>query len=211
MGVPQFSKKDFVLNLIDKKNQIEQSINNFGQVLSVNNNIGMRESLVDADGFPRNDIDVYQVRHARHQIITLQNDLKSLMNDIAKGLEAIHAESSNSGHKSDSYQSSNANDMEVVETPLNPFVKVNFVSPGSPADAAGIRFNDEVIEFGSLNATNFRELTQISDIVKHRQNERILLRVQRDNKIHELHLVPRIWNGRGLLGCNVVMFEASGR
>lgn len=47
----------------------------------------MRESLVDADGYPRNDIDVYQVRHARHQINTLQNDLKSLMKEIEKGLE----------------------------------------------------------------------------------------------------------------------------
>lgn len=35
MGVPQFSKKDFVLNLIEKKNQLEQNINNFGQVLAV--------------------------------------------------------------------------------------------------------------------------------------------------------------------------------
>lgn len=143
--------------------------------------------------------------------------------------------------------------MEVVDTPLNPFVRgelfslfllwtlankvdsilVNFVSPGSPAEAAvciyefvwkfffnfwetnffpkGIRFNDEIIEFGSLNATNFRELTQISDIVKHRQNERIMIRVQRDNKIHELHLVPQAWNGRGLLGCNVVVFDGSSR
>lgn len=35
MGVPQFSKKDFVLNLIEKKNQLEQNINNFGQILAV--------------------------------------------------------------------------------------------------------------------------------------------------------------------------------
>lgn len=35
MGVPQFSKKDFVLNLMEKKNQLEQNINNFGQVLAV--------------------------------------------------------------------------------------------------------------------------------------------------------------------------------
>lgn len=35
MGVPQFSKKDFVLNLIEKKNQLEQNINSFGQILAV--------------------------------------------------------------------------------------------------------------------------------------------------------------------------------
>lgn len=47
----------------------------------------MESPLVDADGFPRNDIDVYQVRHARHQIINLQNDLKALLKEIEKGLE----------------------------------------------------------------------------------------------------------------------------
>lgn len=29
----------------------------------------MQEALVDNDGYPRADIDVYQVRHARHKII----------------------------------------------------------------------------------------------------------------------------------------------
>jgi hypothetical protein len=31
-------------------------------------NIGMDGPLVDSEGFPRADIDVYSVRHARHQI-----------------------------------------------------------------------------------------------------------------------------------------------
>lgn len=30
--------------------------------------MGLTESLIDAEGYPRSDIDVYQVRHARHQI-----------------------------------------------------------------------------------------------------------------------------------------------
>ena len=29
---------------------------------------GMEDALVDEEGFPRSDIDVYQVRHARHNI-----------------------------------------------------------------------------------------------------------------------------------------------
>ena len=31
--------------------------------------VGMDEPLIDAEGFPRADIDIYSVRHARHQII----------------------------------------------------------------------------------------------------------------------------------------------
>lgn len=37
--------------------------------LRFQNRVGMDEPLVDSDGYPRNDIDVYRVRHARHKII----------------------------------------------------------------------------------------------------------------------------------------------
>jgi len=36
------------------------------------NNVGMSEALVDDSGYPRQDLDVYQVRHARHKIICKQ-------------------------------------------------------------------------------------------------------------------------------------------
>lgn len=42
------------------KVNIEQKINILGGVLSTNG-VGMTEPLVDRDGYPRNDIDVYQV------------------------------------------------------------------------------------------------------------------------------------------------------
>ena len=35
------------------------------------NNTDMTQSLVDDEGFPRNDIDVYQVRTVRHKIICM--------------------------------------------------------------------------------------------------------------------------------------------
>ena len=34
-------------------------------------NVGMEDDLVDEQGFPRNDIDVYQVRMARNKIICM--------------------------------------------------------------------------------------------------------------------------------------------
>lgn len=81
-----------MLKLIEEKEKIEKKINDLGQVLVVNKNAGMNEPLVDADGFPRNDIDVYQVRTARSQIICLQNDLKELMKEIERGLGDVHAD-----------------------------------------------------------------------------------------------------------------------
>lgn len=75
-----------------KKEQIERSINDSGHILMANKNVGMNESLLDAEGFPRADIDVYAVRQARHQIICLQNDLKAIMKEIEQGLINVHAE-----------------------------------------------------------------------------------------------------------------------
>lgn len=91
MVIPCTSRKEQVKKLIDRKNEIERNISEHGQVLIANKNVGMEESLLE-DGYPRNDIDVYQVRHARHAIICLQNDLKQLMKEIEEGLVAIHAE-----------------------------------------------------------------------------------------------------------------------
>lgn len=64
---------------------------------------------------------------------------------------------------------------------------------------------DEIIEFGSINSKNFDNLTSIAEVVKHKQNQKILLKIKRKERIMEVNLIPRIWNGRGLLGCNIVL------
>lgn len=86
-------------------------------------------------------------------------------------------------------------------------VKVNFVSAGSPAEASGIQIDDEIIEFGSVNVSNFNDLKQIGEIVMHRQNQQIALKIRRRNALHELTLIPKTWSGRGLLGCNIVLAD----
>lgn len=60
--------RDRVMKLIQEKDRIESEIREHNLVLQANN-VGMQDPLVDAEGFPRNDIDVYKVRHARHRII----------------------------------------------------------------------------------------------------------------------------------------------
>lgn len=60
--------RDRVMNLIQEKDRIESEIRENTAILE-SNHVGMQDSLIDAEGFPRNDIDVYKVRHARHQII----------------------------------------------------------------------------------------------------------------------------------------------
>lgn len=82
---------------------------------------------------------------------------------------------------------------------------VTMVMPSSPAEACGIQKDDEILEFGSINSDNFTELKQVSELVMHRQNQPIALKVKRQGRTYDVTLVPRVWSGRGLLGCNIVI------
>lgn len=71
----------------------------------------------------------------------------------------------------------------------------------------GIRFGDAIIQFGSICAGNFKDLSQISEVVKHRQNNNITVKVLRKGREYDMTLTPKIWSGRGLLGCNVTFLD----
>lgn len=92
---------------------------------------------------------------------------------------------------------------------LTPIVVVNLVSPNSPAEEAGIQVRDKILAFGSITASNFKDLAQIGELVKSSQNQQVRIKVKRDNKTDELILVPKTWSGRGLLGCNIVPFSST--
>lgn len=214
MVVPSTTSRDAVLELMKQKDKLEQKISDQGRILEANR-VGMTDPLVDDSGYPRNDIDVYQVRQARHQIICLQNDLKALMKRIESGLHTVHAETA--AQLQENLGSTKLQAMEIDSDgegssgkarPAKPFVKVNLVSEGSPAQDAGIALRDEIIEFGTVNARNFRDLTQIGELVKNCENKIVPVKVLRDGKTIELVLTPKTWSGRGLLGCNIVPMDA---
>lgn len=76
----------------------------------------------------------------------------------------------------------------------------------------GLRIDDEIIEFGSVNSSNLENnLNQIGAIVKQMQNQRIPLKIRRGYQIFDLALIPKQWSGRGLLGCNIVLPEVVDR
>ncbi|XP_058825286.1 26S proteasome non-ATPase regulatory subunit 9 [Topomyia yanbarensis] len=217
MVVPSNTSRDIVLELIKQKESIEGKINDQGRILQANQ-VGMKDPLVDGNGYPRNDIDVYQVRQARHQIICLQNDLKAIMKQIEQGLHTVHAETA--AQQRENLGSTKLLDMEVDGEgipairrtgPVKPIAKVNVVSDGSPAQEAGIALRDELIEFGTVNAANFRDLSQIGVLVRSCENKSIPVKIRRDGKIIDITLTPKAWNGRGLLGCNIVPMETTER
>lgn len=196
MVVPSNAERQKILQLIDEKEKIEQEIYQLGEVLHANK-IGMHESLT-VDGFPRNDIDVYQVRNARHKIICLQNDLKALTNSIEKGLESIHA-----CNKQGLNSKQSQKDFPVEATFTKAIVRINNITMGSPGYEAGLKVLDEIVEFGSLNESNFESINQISDLMYHSQNKPVRIKLIRDGHAKETIFIPKPWAGNGLLGCNI--------
>lgn len=95
------------------------------------------------------------------------------------------------------------------EADQKPILIVTCVSSSSPAEACGMRPDDKILEFGSINFTNFKELKQISELTMHRKNEQILLKVKRNDRIQNLTLIPKEWSGRGLLGCNIILADSN--
>lgn len=111
--------------LIALKSNVEASIVSQAAILRANDST-LDSPLTDRDGFPRADIDVWAVRHARVRIIRLRNDLSSLVDKIAIALERVYA----------SQLPGPEMDAEIPLHPLLPFAKVDAVAPNSPAQLA---------------------------------------------------------------------------
>ncbi|KAK7497073.1 hypothetical protein BaRGS_00011603 [Batillaria attramentaria] len=192
-------------SLMKKKDDIEKEMQELTDVLESQKGVGMDGPLVDTEGYPRADIDVYSVRHARHQIACLQTDHTMLMKEIEEELYRIHAELREK-------QSGDDTPMEVTPAsasskPVVPFLKVDRVDSGSPASSAGIEVGDEVVEFGSVTAENFTSLQQIGGVVQHSIGRPVRVKVLRNNQTRVLSITPGPWSGRGNLGCNIVSIK----
>ncbi len=69
--------------LTQEKTKIESEINGIVEELTSGDTPpGLKGPLVDAEGFPRADLDVYRVRHQRHRFACLQTDHQQIMKQI---------------------------------------------------------------------------------------------------------------------------------
>ncbi|KAM8961491.1 26S proteasome non-ATPase regulatory subunit 9 [Pelodytes ibericus] len=187
--------------LISKKDEIETQIKAYYDVLEDQKGVGMDGPLVDRDGYPRADVDIYQVRTARHSIICLQNDHKAIMKEIEDALHNLHAREKENRSKGAGAQ---AEALQRDQTLPEAFAKVDTVTPGSPASMSGLQVGDTIVSFGSINTNNFQTLQSIANVVQHSEGKSIRLTVVRDGKTVNLALTPQRWSGKGLLGCNIL-------
>jgi len=209
-----------IRNLIAKKDAMEKEVMENRKFLD-ELRVGMTGSLVDSEGFPRSDIDLYAVRNARQRINCLQNDLQSILKEIEEQLHILHgngedgADASNGQQNGDGphpaeeqpVETGNAEQQAPHRTSNEPFLKIDEIVVGSPAATAGLVDGDLVIQFGSICKTNFTQMQQVAEIVQNSAGRPIRLTVLRETHAVRLSLTPKRWGGQGLLGCRATPFR----
>lgn len=67
------------MNIMKSKDEIEKQIFDITEFLETPPMPGVKGSLVDAEGFPRADIDLFEVRKLRNRLACLQTDHCNIM------------------------------------------------------------------------------------------------------------------------------------
>ncbi|PSR92079.1 hypothetical protein BD289DRAFT_429399 [Coniella lustricola] len=198
-----------------KKENMESELKALSSVLD-SHGVDMNTNLLTADGFPRSDIDVAQIRTTRARIIHLRNDYKDLMSKIEKHLHEHFASLAEHLNDDDTTAPVAAAASEaplrdyIPEALDEPFAKVNTVADNSPAATAGLQAGDLVRNFGWVNISNHDGLKKVAECVQGNEDRNVLVKVSRmsaapSQRELQLTLVPRRnWGGRGLLGCHIL-------
>jgi 26S proteasome non-ATPase regulatory subunit 9 len=206
-GVPK--KELTLLELMDERDRVQKDILALADILQ-SHGVTMNTSLTTLDGYPRDDIDVAQIRTTRAQLIRLRNDYKDLMERIEVGLHAHHAAVSAGDTPPNSAPPSRQ--LAHRQTPSErSFAKVNSVVEGSPAASAGLKVGDTILRFGEASWSNHEKLAKVAEVVSQNEGKSIAVKVSRQDPLTQtwedvsLELTPRRdWGGRGTLGCHLL-------
>ncbi|OAX78637.1 hypothetical protein ACJ72_07052 [Emergomyces africanus] len=76
--------------LFEEKTRLEAELKALSSVLD-SHGVNMSTSLTTFDGYPRDDLDIAQIRTTRARIIHLRNDYKDIMEKVEQGVHAHFA------------------------------------------------------------------------------------------------------------------------
>jgi 26S proteasome non-ATPase regulatory subunit 9 len=101
----------------------------------------MTTSLVDPEGFPRADIDVYAIRHARVSLNRLRNDHRDVVDRLGRVLEEVYAvgavvEPRLNGAGAGKMVDGDGPGSGSSSASVRPLARVNMVSESSPSATA---------------------------------------------------------------------------
>ena len=136
---------DLAKSLMDKKTGIEKEMDEIANTLRSESfgEVGLKNPLVDPDGFPLSGIDIHQVRAYRNRFAILTNDLAQIVDEIEAAIHQIHEHARSTGSVS-----------AGTRTTLHPFGRVESVMPSSAAEDCGILPGDKIVKFGPLSCLN---------------------------------------------------------
>lgn len=216
------SLKEELLRLEALKSETEVKVQQALNLLE-SSSVGLHGRLVDAEGFPLDNVDHYSVRDARHTVACGMNDLKAFDDEIHEKLRLLHeltftetkefleAEDVNQEQRRrEAEKRQNRMKLEAEMKRKVPFLETAAVAPGSPAQAAGLHEGDKVVKLGDIDSETFSTggLRELSQLVQSHQGKIVsvwILRLSRagdgSTEVYELPLVPQRWTGDGLLGC----------
>ncbi|TPP64428.1 26S proteasome non-ATPase regulatory subunit 9 [Fasciola gigantica] len=194
----RYQLRNKIQSLSLQKSDIEREIQSQSEILSMNGGIGLKGSLLDPEGYPRNDIDIVAVRTARNRIIRLNNDHRAVMIALEDALHQMHGLLRQVGSDERIEQDmcldhEHSYSVPPSQTVLAPFLLIDDVRPGSMAEQSGLQVNDIISRFGSVIADNFSSLQDISSVLHNTPPQGtipvIVHRKSMQNKIYHIELI----------------------
>lgn len=171
---------------------------------------GLKDPLIDEEGFPRGDIDIYNVRNKRRRHSEINTDYKEIMKRIEQAMIKLYtlqpaAEAKQISVLSEENKAEEVGDIlqQHLQVQFLPIAILDEVLEGSPAFTAGVQNRDELLIFGHVTATVESPLQAVAKLVGESVAKPITITVKRSGKIITMTLVPQSWGGRGLLGCHL--------
>ena len=219
-------KREELLKLDKERKKLEEKIASLTEFLNGPGMPGVDGSLIDRDGFPKPGLDHVTIRTVRHDLICTQNDLKNLMEKIEKKMASYFEEINNKKSEeieeepkknifnnkeektTDAVDEDKNKENDMEQNMKEAFAKIVSVEIGSPAEEAGLKPEDHIINFNGVlyKGVSHNPLITLSEIVKNKIGEEIPVSIVRKNKnnileLAKLKITPHTWSGKGVLGC----------
>ncbi|KAL2322195.1 hypothetical protein Fmac_026574 [Flemingia macrophylla] len=210
------------MSLMDKRTALEAEMNAIISRLSQPGGPGLSGNLVDAEGFPRCDVDIPAVRAERRRLAELRNDHLVITEKINQNIQILH--SARLGNRSSPLKNSDTqtsstintvastpsqdvlvrhspNSMDIDVLVSRPFAMVDEIADASPAVEDGFQLGDQILKFGNVEAGD-NLLQRLSSEAQSNLGGAVPVVIMRQGTVINLTITPRTWQGRGLLGCH---------
>ena len=187
---------------------------------------GLTGALVDADGFPRSDVDIIAARRERQRHAVLQTDMSAVMSEIAQELATMHTAARDAGAVSSGRPPAGRapsgaglgdgaprENGEAAAAPglesATPIAVISGVVPGSPAETGGLQVGDSVLSFGTVSAAvASHSIHDIAAATQASEGRELIAYVLRAGSMHRCIITPsNNWPGDGLLGCHMTRIQ----